>query len=328
MRIVFFGTPEWAVPSLEALAAASHDIPLVVTQPARRRGRGSASSPSPVGATAGALGLPILEPDSVRSPEVVARLADAKADLFVVVAYGKIFPQALLDLPGLGALNVHFSLLPRYRGAAPVQWALANGETTTGATTMRMVRALDAGPVYLQEPCAIAPGEHAPALGARLARIGAALLAKTIDGLASGNLAPREQEPVGATLAPMLTRKDGQIDWRCTAQTIAQRIAGFDPWPGQSARARKGVLRLLEARARALPAGAPDAAGAAGEHAPSGTILGVEGRALLIACAVGTVLEATRVQPEARSAMSGADAVRGLHLAIGEQLVEDAGKDA
>jgi methionyl-tRNA formyltransferase len=312
MKVVFFGTPDWAVPSLVALMGSEHRPSLVVTQPARRRGRAGAASPSPVAGTAARLGLPILEPESIRKtpfPEAMEREA---ADLFVVVAYGRIFPERLLAIPPRGAINVHFSLLPAYRGAAPVQWAIAEGETRTGATTMGMVKDLDAGPIYLQGEVAIERGEHAPSLGARLAEIGARLLVDTLDGIAAGRLEPREQDGARASLARLLTAEDGWIDWREPAWRIEQRIRGFDPWPGQSARSERGKLRVLEARA----------GGDRGpQRAEGGSVLGEgEGGAVRIACAGGTWLDATTVQPEARRPMGGAEALRGRHLRLGERL--------
>ncbi len=309
MRIVFFGTPDWAVPTLEALAASSHRPSLVVTQPAKRRGRGGEPSASPVAAASARLGLACIEPDAVRTPEFLERVRAEAPDLFVVVAYGKIFPQRLLDVPRLAPVNVHFSLLPRWRGAAPVQWAVAEGDTETGVATMRMVKELDAGPVYLVQRLRIEPDEHAPRLGARLAEAGASLLLATVEGIAGGSLAPREQEEAGVTFASLLRSEDGSIDWQAPAEGIARRVRGFDPWPGQSATAEKGTLRLIEARA---------VAGAAGT-AP-GTVLGASGSALRIACGGGTVLEALVVQPAGRRPISGVEALRGRFLREGERL--------
>jgi methionyl-tRNA formyltransferase len=327
MKIVFFGTPAWAVPSLEALARSQHSIVLAVTQPPRRRGRGGGASSSPVGEAAARLGIPVAEPASIKSSSALADMAHLAADLFVVVAYGRLFPQALLDLPPRGCVNLHFSLLPRWRGAAPVQWAIAEGDTETGATTMRMALALDAGPVYLQERLEIAPGEHAPALGERLARAGARLLVATADGLEAGTLVAREQDDTAVTVARILTPEDGIIDWTSPAEAIVRRVRGFDPWPGQTTRSRKGRIRILEARAAGawLSAAGETAGGrgtAPGAGAAPGAILGEARGALRIACGAGTVIEASIVQPEGRRAMSGSEAFRGRHLVADERLGE------
>ena len=316
MRIVFFGTPEWAVPSLEALSGASHGITHVITQPAGRRGRGGAVSPSPIALAAAERGHAVIEPQTIRDEAFAARIGSERADLLVVVAYGRILPQRLLDLPRHGALNVHFSLLPRYRGAAPVQWTIAAGDEATGVTTMRMVRELDAGPIYLQEQVAIEPGEHAPELGGRLAVVGARLLLETVAGVASGALSPREQDASQASFAPSLSAAQGQVDWSQRAEVIARRVRAFDPWPGQSARSRRGTLRLLEAQAHGYAAPPENRA----SEAPVGTTLGLDGDSLLVACAEGTVLAIERLQPEARRRMTGAEAIRGRHLEVGERL--------
>ena len=316
MRTVFFGTPDWAVPTLRSLAASPHTPTLVVTQPPKRRGRGGAVTPSPVAREAVRLGLRVHEAEAVRTDAFAELLAAEDPDLFVVVAFGRILPQRLLDLPRLAPVNVHFSLLPRWRGAAPVQWALAEGDEKTGVSTMRMVLQLDAGPVYLAQSLPIEPGEHAPALGARLAEAGARALMATVEGLAGGTLEPRPQQEEGATIARMLRPEDGWIDWNLRAGRIACRVRGFDPWPGQSTRAAKGPIRVLEAREAGYPA-----AKSPGAPAP-GTVLGASGAALHVACVEGTVLEILKVQPEARRPMSGAEALRGRHVAAGERLAQ------
>lgn len=311
MRIVFFGTPDWAVPSLEALARSSHSPLLIVTQPQKRRGRGSDLSSSPVAETGARLGLPVIAPESVKSQTFLAQVTELAPDLFVVVAYGKIFPRGLLSIPPAASINLHFSLLPAYRGAAPVQWAIAQGETQTGVTSMRMVAELDAGPIYLQEKVAIQEGEHAHRLGARLAEIGASLLLATVEGIATGSLRAREQDASLASYARILKPEDGWIDWSSAAPRIVQRVRGFDPWPGQASRSQKGTLKILEARSSSLP---PQTAVA------PGCVLGEANGSVRIACGGGSVLEAVMVQPEGRRSMSGSEALRGRHLRTGETL--------
>ena len=313
MRIVFFGTPDWAVPSLDALARSSEPPSLVVTQPRKRRGRGAGVSSSPIGDAGVRLGLRVIEPGSVKSEAFLALVAAERPDLFIVVAYGRIFSRALLAVPRIGAVNLHFSLLPRYRGGAPVQWAIAQGEPETGVTTMRMVEDLDEGPVYLQRRVPIEPDEHAPRLGARLASLGAGLLLETLEGIARGGLQPQPQDLALASYARLLRSEDGWIDWTLTGEEIARRVRGFDPWPGQVARARKGKLRILEARG-ALAGTSPGPASA-------GSVMGEgEGSSVRIACGEGTALEARLVQPEGRRAMTGSEALRGRHLIEGERL--------
>lgn len=320
MRIVFFGTPDWAVPALAAVTASRNVVSLVVTQPTRRRGRGGGVTPSPVAAAAARAKLPILEPNTVKTPQFLSRLAQERPDLLVVVAYGRIFPRDVIELPPLGAVNIHFSLLPRYRGAAPVQWAIANGETETGVTVMRMTEEMDAGPILAQERVPILEGERAPSLGARLAPIGAELLASLLDDIDEGRIEAQPQDPGAATVAPMLRTEDGWIDWTQDAATIERRIRGFDPWPGQSATGSKGKVRILEARAREGAAiDDPDVLAAQSEP---GVVLGTRGEALEVACGARTVLEAIRIQPEGRRAILGAESVRGRYLRPGDRFIE------
>jgi methionyl-tRNA formyltransferase len=327
MRTVFFGTPDWAVPSLKALAESAHRPVLIVTQPAKRRGRGEQRTGSPVALEGERLGVPRIEPASARDPGLLPRLVEMNADLFVVVAYGEILQRTLLEAPPHGCVNVHFSLLPRYRGAAPVQWALANGETTTGVTTMRIVPKLDAGPIYLQEEVAIDPGEHAPALGARLSEIGARLLVETIDRLERGPLVPREQDPSAASSARMLKAEDGWIDWTLPAEE-RPRVRAFDPWPGQSTSAASGRIKVLEARVASGPeagggSALPPAETAADHAAPlrPGSVLGAEEDACVVACGAGTAIALVTVRPGGKRSMTGAEALGGRHLSAREVLV-------
>jgi methionyl-tRNA formyltransferase len=310
VKVVFLGTPESAVRTLEALLAGGHAVPLVVTQPDRPAGRSGAPRPPAVKTAALAAGLPVLQPERVKAPGFRDALAGERPDALVVVAYGRILPQAVLEVAPLGAINVHFSLLPRHRGAAPVQWALARGEEVTGVTTMLMNARMDEGDILLQREVPVEPGEHAPALTRRLADAGAALLLETLAQLPEGTFEPRPQDPVLATYAPLLTARNGEIDPGLTAVEIEGRVRGFDPWPGVwVSRAGKRV-RIVDA----------DAVASATTGDPPGTVIGLDGDAFRVACGGGTVLAVRRIQPEGRRAMSSREAMNGRHLAVGDRL--------
>jgi len=304
------GTPETALPALEALLAAGHDVPLVITQPDRPAGRGAALHPTPVKAKALERGLDVIQPVRVRGPEFIEAIAGVRPDVLAVVAYGRILPRPVLDSAPHGAINLHFSLLPAYRGAAPVQWALARGERHTGVTTFRIDDGLDTGDVLAQRPVAIAEGEHAPQLLARLADEGAMLLAETLAGIASGTLKPAPQDASKATLAPLLLREHGWWDPAWSAPELAGRAAGFDPWPGVWAARAGKRLRIADARARE---------GATTGEAP-GTFLAVDGDAIGLACAAGTVALLTSLQQEGGRAMRAREAVNGRLISPGDRL--------
>ena len=247
----------------------------------------------------------------LRTTAFVDRLRAARPDVLVVVAYGRILSRTALQVPRLAPVNVHFSMLPRYRGAAPVQWALAHGDSTTGVTTMRIGEALDEGDVYLQEEMKIDGGEHTPALLDRLARLGANLLVATLDGIASGSLTPRPQDPSCATYAPSLTRQDGVADFSMPAREIEGRVRGFDPWPGVWARRNGKRLRIVQAEA------------VHGESVlePPGRVVALRGPLLVVACGGGTVLGVRAVQPEGRKIVASRDAVNGRQVMPGDDLV-------
>lgn len=304
------GTPESAVPSLEAILAARHEIPLVVTQPDRPAGRGNAPRPPPVKLRAKAHGLPVIQPATVRTPEFLAAIAGAAPDVIAVVAYGRILTRPVRQTAPMGAVNLHFSLLPAFRGAAPVQWALARGERITGLTAFRLDDGLDTGEILAQRRVPIHQGEHAPALLARLAIEGAALLVGTIVGLAGGSIRPVPQDETLATPAPLLQAVDGFWDPAWTAGELSGRVRGFDPWPGVWATAAGKRIRLLEAEP--LPEEATDA--------PPGTVLALAGDALRVACTGGTVAAISSVQPEGGRAMRARDAVNGRLLIPGVPL--------
>lgn len=232
MRIVFMGTPEFAVPSLEALLRSDNQVVGVVSQPDRPKGRGQQLVAPPVKLIAERAGIPVLQPLKIRTPEFLQALSDWKPDLIAVAAYGRILHTAILRLPPQGCVNVHGSLLPKYRGAAPVQWAVINGETETGITTMLMDEGMDTGAMLLQERLAIMADDTAGTLAPRLAELGGRLLVETIAQLKAGTLIPKKQDDGQATMAPLLKKEDGLIDWTMKATALAHRVRGLSPWPG------------------------------------------------------------------------------------------------
>ncbi len=308
MRLVFLGTPAFAVPSLEALVAAGHETAAVYTQPDRPKGRGGQVAASPVKEAALRLGLDVRQPLRIRRPEVVAELAALNAGIMIVVGYGQIIPQAILDLPRHGIVNVHASLLPKYRGAAPIQWAIANGETVTGVTTMRIDAGLDTGAMLLKRETPIGAEETAVDLSARLAPMGAALLLETLAVIENGSVVPTPQDPSQATLAPILKKEDGRIDWNWPASKIANRLRGFQPWPGAFTTFRGQLFYLTRAFPSALETGLPH-----------GRLI-LQDKRLLAACGESTALELAEVQLEGRKRMPAAAFANGYHLADNEIL--------
>ena len=294
MRLVFLGTPEFAVPALERVVEAGHQVLAVITQPDRPKGRSQELAAPAVKQAALRLGIPVHQPERVRRPEAVAQLQGLAPEAMVVVGYGQIIPQNVIDIAPLGILNVHASLLPKYRGAAPVQWAIARGETETGVTTMRIDAGLDTGDILLQAKTPIDAEETAVGLGARLAGIGAELLVETLRGLASGAITPRKQDGAAATLAPILRKEDGLIDWTLPAAVIHNRVRGFQPWPGAATRFRGKQLRIWRSR----PAG--PATGVAGSLHPG------KGR-LMVSCGDTMSLELMEVQLEGKTKSAGRD---------------------
>ena len=232
MRIIFMGTPDFAVPSLEALLRSDYKVVGVVTQPDRPKGRGQKLVFSPVKQLAQHHGLPILQPEKMKSPELLQALADWRPDILAVTAFGRILPKNILDLPLGGCVNVHGSLLPQYRGAAPIQWSLINGDTETGITTILMNEGMDTGPMLLQQTVAIEPDDTSAELGNRLSKVGGELLVETLKGLENKTVLPREQDHDKATYAPPLTKEAGLIDWTKSAEHIANCIRVLSPWPG------------------------------------------------------------------------------------------------
>ena len=295
MRVVFMGTPAFAVPSLEALANSDHEVVGVVTQPDRPKGRGQAVVPCPVKELALAKGLPVSQPEKIKSPEFLQQLSDWKPDVIAVTAFGRILPKAILDLPPMGCVNVHGSLLPAYRGAAPIQWALIHGDAETGITTMLMDEGMDTGAVLLQQTVSIEPEETSLELGARLAKVGGALLAETLTRLAERSIVPRAQDHTRATSAPLLKKEDGVIDWTQSATEIANRIRGLSPWPGSYTFHREHRLIIWKGRVEAQ--GGPGRS----EGQRPGTILAVGQKSFWVETGEGR-LEVLEVQPANKNA--------------------------
>jgi methionyl-tRNA formyltransferase len=310
-RVLFFGTPDFAVPTLAALVAAGRRPLRVVTQPSRPVGRGRALQDPPVARWAREQGLEVVQPERVRHPEFLEQVAALAPDVAIVVAFGQIFPRALLELPRHGCINLHASLLPRWRGAAPIQASIAAGEPRTGVTTMLMEEGLDTGPILLQEETEIGPEETAGELFPRLAEMGGRLVVRTLDELERGGVAPRPQGDEGVTYAPRLTRDSGKVDWRSTAREIADRLRAYTPWPGVSAGLREEPVKLVRAR-ELQTVDVPD--GADGE----GTFLGLRDGALAVACGGGTVLGIQELQRPGRKPLRAADFANGERLRAGE----------
>src|SRR5207302_5942631 len=285
MNLVFCGTPRFAVPTVKKLVEGGFAVRLLVTQPDKPRGRGLELAPSAVKECALELGLSIVQPEKIKNNEEFRnQLAALKPAAIVVVGYGRIIPQWMIDLPPLGNINLHASLLPKYRGAAPIQWAIASGETVTGVTTMRIDAGLDTGDILLQKEISIAPEDTTETLAPRMAAVGAELMVETLYGLKSGAIHPKPQDNSKATLAPLLKKEDGRIDFHQPAPEIVNRIRGFQPWPGAFTSFRGKNLHIWAAR--------PD-----GRHLKEGE-LAVEGEHLIVGCGSRTALELLEFQPE------------------------------
>jgi methionyl-tRNA formyltransferase len=308
LRVVFMGTPAFAVPSLDALLDSSHCVLGVVTQPDRPVGRGRRPQASPVKMRAQEAGIAVWEPVSVREASFPELLRGASPEVIVVVAYGQILPRAILDLPPLGCVNVHASLLPRYRGAAPIQWAILNGEQATGVTVIRMVERMDAGDILMARSVEIGGDEDALQLGQRLSRVGSELLKEVLGRLGSGQIRPGPQREEETSYAPRLRTEDGEIRWEMGAQEIARRVRGLLPWPVAHSRWRGRLLKVY--RARPLPGGLP---GRPGE------VVRADHGALWVRTGTGC-LELLEVQLENRPRMPAADFVRGHGQIMGETL--------
>jgi methionyl-tRNA formyltransferase len=309
MKLVFCGTPQFAVPTLNALVRAGHTLELVVTQPDRPSGRGRNVSLSPIKQTANELGLPISQPETLKANlEFKQRIESLRPDAIVVVAYGRIIPRWMLAVPRFGNLNVHASLLPKYRGAAPIQWAIAKGEKQTGITIIRLDEGLDTGPILLQRELAIDPDDTALTLAPRLAELGAALMIEALPGIEAGTLELVPQDHSRSSLAPLLKKEDGRIDFRRTAEEIHNCLRGFQPWPGTYTRFRGKHLEIIKSQAVAgIPSGR------------AGTLT-LRGERLFVNCGAGTALEIFELQPEGKRQMSAREFIHGYHPQSGESL--------
>ena len=304
MKLIFMGTPAFAVPTLDRLMENEHEIAAVFTQPDRPKGRGQHDAMSPVKEAALKFGLDVHQPERVKRPEIVEEIRVIAPEAIVVVGYGQIIPKSILDIPPNGIINVHASLLPKYRGAAPIQWAIARGETRTGVTTMRINEGLDTGDMLLKWETGIGPEETAPELGARLAQAGADLAVRTMAEL--DHIVPEPQDDAQATYAPILKKEDGRIDWRKPAQEILNRMCGFDPWPGAYTSLRGQKIQIWKA--------------AIGEVKVGAGILRSIDKKLYAGCGEGESLELREVQMEGKKRMTAAAFLNGFTLVNDEVL--------
>ena len=309
LRIVFLGTPAFAVPTLDALLTSRHRVVAVLTRPDRPRGRGQKTIAAPVKARAAAAGIPVHQPDRLRDPAVVDVLAALQADLGVVAAYGAILPESVIGAPRLGTINVHASLLPRYRGAAPVHRAIIAGERQTGVTIMRVVKRLDAGPMLASVTRPIGPEETSVEVERDLARLGATVLLEIVDRLAEGAVAETPQDEDAATYAPRLTKEDGALDWSCPAARIHDSIRGLHPWPH--------AYSSLDGRRLILIASAIERLTSVSDT--PGTILEAEGDRLVVATGDGA-LRLLQIQPEGKRSMSAREFLAGHRIARGARF--------
>jgi methionyl-tRNA formyltransferase len=310
MRVLFMGSGGFALPSLEALLDSSHEVVALITQPDKPAGRGHELRMPQTKSLALERGIPVHQPLKVRAETGVALVRDLSPDIIVVVAYGQIIPASILAIPPRGIVNVHGSLLPRFRGAAPVQWAIARGETTTGVTTMLMDVGLDTGPVLLQAEIAIDPTDTGGSLEAKLATRGAPLLLETLSRWERGDLVPVPQDDSKATLAPRIKKEDALVDWSLAATAIHLRVRAFDPWPVAFVPTSGGNLRIW--KTRVVPG--------ASTGAKPGSIIAVEGEDLVVACGGRSVLVVEVVQPSGKARMSASAFARGKRLAPGDLL--------
>jgi methionyl-tRNA formyltransferase len=306
--IVFMGTPQIAADTLAELLAGPDPVAGVVTQPDRPAGRGQKNTPSPVRRLAEARGIPVIAAEKIKTPEFLEALRSWRPQVIVVVAYGRILPKTILELAPHGCVNVHYSLLPKYRGAAPAAWTIINGEREGGVTTMRLVEKMDAGAIYLQEPIALAPDETTGSLQSKLTPIGARLLLETLRGIKAGSLAAREQDESLASLAPMLKKDDGLIDWTRPAIEIERRVRGLDPWPGSFTHAKGKLLKVH--RAKIVSA---QATGASGE------VVRADSGGFWIATLSG-IIGLEEVQLENKKRLPGAEFIKGARIKAGDRL--------
>lgn len=311
MILAFCGTPPFAVSTLDALVAAGHSVPLVVTQPDRPRGRGMELAASPVKEAAIRLGIPVGQPAAIKNNvEFREQLNALHPDAIIVVGYGRIIPQWMIDLPRFGNLNLHASLLPKYRGAAPIQWAIANGESLTGVTTMSIDAGLDTGDILMQREMSIGTDDTAETLAPKLAAVGAELMVETLRGLESGQVKPTPQDHSLATLAPILKKEEGRMDFSRTATELLNRMRGFRPWPGAFTTFKAKNLQVHRAEPMQ----------AAGGLAPGA--IAVEGLRLLVGCGQGTALNLIEIQVDGKRRMTAQEFINGYRPKPGDRMGE------
>ncbi|MBT1074136.1 methionyl-tRNA formyltransferase [Geobacter grbiciae] len=306
LSIIFMGTPDFACPTLTRLIERGEDVIAVVTQPDRPKGRGQKLVPPPVKVIAEEHGIPVLQPQKVRAPEVIAQIRELNPDLIVVVAFGQILPQSLLDIPRHGCINIHASLLPRYRGAAPINWCLINGETETGITTMQMDAGLDTGDMLVKRSISIGPDEDAQSLHDRLSLLGAETIDETLDRLQVGTLTREKQDDALTCYAPMLKKEDGLIDWKQEPQQIKNLVRGFTPWPGAYTTLDGKTLKLYKVSV-ATECGKP------------GDIMAVGKDGIIVGCG-SCSLRIEELQLEGRKRLSASDFLAGCRLEPGIRL--------
>ena len=310
MKLIFCGTPQFAVPTLDRLIADQHEIELVMTNPDEPSGRGYETKPSPVKQAAVRAGLEVFQPAKLKDESTVAFLSKFQPDFIAVVAYGHIIPSWMIDLPKQGCINLHASLLPKFRGAAPIQWAIMRGESVTGVTTMKIDEGLDTGDILLKEEVPIEASDTTETLSERLSGVGSGLMAETLGKLSRGVIQPQPQDHSQATLAPILKKENGRIVWTLPAEEIAWRVRGLRPWPGAYTSFRSKNLHIWSA----APVPSP---GGAGDH--PGTLVSEHGR-LRVVCGYGTLLELLEVQLEGRKRLATREFLNGMRPAAGEIL--------
>ncbi|MBR1471463.1 MAG: methionyl-tRNA formyltransferase [Lachnospiraceae bacterium] len=313
MKIVFMGTPDYAAGALEAIIAAGHEVTAVVCQPDKPKGRSGALSACPVKECALRHAIPVLQPARIRRPEAVEELRQYPADVFVVAAFGQILSQEILDMPRLGCINIHASLLPKYRGAAPIQWCIVDGETESGVTIMQMDAGIDTGDILLSRRVEITAEETGGSLFEKLSKTGAELIVEALPLIAAGKLTPVKQKEEESNYARMLKKEDGRIDWQKTAEQIARLVRGMDPWPSAYTSCRGKQLKIW--KARALPVSGEEDRAAS----EAGSVAGTGKQSFTVACGSG-LLEVLEVQLEGKKRMPSGDFLRGVSLEAGERL--------
>lgn len=321
LRIVFMGTPEFAVPSLKALTELGENVVAIVTQPDKPKGRGKHLTPPPVKEFALKYNIPVLQSEKIRDQAAITGIRDLKPDIIVVIAYGKILPKAVLDIPLIGCINVHASLLPKYRGAAPINWAIINGEKETGVTTMLLDEGMDTGDMLLTERLEIGDDDTASSLHDRLKYVGADLLIKTIKGIKSETIRPIPQDDSQATYAPMLKKEDGRIDWTMKAEEIRNFIRGLNPWPGAYTRWDGKQIKIFKAEVetgvRPAPASSKQGGQRAGVKEEPGTVINISTKGIFVATGRNTLL-ITELQPENKNRMIASEFIKGYKIGKGQ----------